>query len=113
MPETLKLMDLAQRIDFLEAHLKWVQRVLEAYGIRGVWFSPAKAAALLGISRDRIMTEIDNAEEMRALNKRGDLIYGTHYRNIQDPNSENATWQVHVIKFEEMLAIPPDQRKVP
>jgi len=112
MADKLKLIDLAQRIEFLEAHLQWMQRVLESYGIRGVWLSPARAAALLGVSRDRIMAEIETAESMRVLNKRGDLIYGVHYRNIQDPNSENATWQVHVIKFEEVLAIPPDQRKV-
>jgi len=77
-----------------------------------MWLWPAKAAALLGVSRDRIMNEIETAELMRILKKRGDVIYGTHYRNIQNPNSENATWQVHVLKFEEVLAIPPDQRKV-
>jgi hypothetical protein len=34
----------AQRLERLEVQQTWVARVLETYGIRGVWLSPAKAA---------------------------------------------------------------------
>jgi len=107
-----KRVDLSKRVEILEAQQQWVNQVLGTYGIRGSWLSPAKAAELLGISRDRIMAEIDRAENMRALGKRGDLIYGVQYRNIQDPEVEQPTWQVHVIEFGYVLTIPPDQRKI-
>jgi len=108
----LNLVELSKRLTVLEAQQQWVQRVLETYGIKGLWLSPTKASPLLGVSRDRILAEIERAERMQALGKRGDLTYGTHYRNIQDPEVAQPTWQVHVAAFEQVLAIPPDQRKV-
>lgn len=102
-----------QRLERLEIQHKWVARVLEAYGIRGVWLSPAKAAPLLGVGRDRIVAEIERAEQARALGQPSDLRYGHDYRNIQDPAlSEKATWQVNVTGFDRVLAIPPDERKI-
>lgn len=94
------------------ARVEWIERVFETYGIRGPWLSPAKASSLLGISRDRIMSEIERAEAMRALGKSSDLIYGTHYRNIQDPTVEQPTWQIHAANFDQVMAIPPDRRRV-
>jgi hypothetical protein len=108
----LNLAELHQRLSLLEAQQQWVQRVLETYGIKGLWLSPGKASPLLGVSRDRIIAEIERAERMRATHKRGDLTYGVHYRNIQDPDSSTPTWQIHILKFEMILAIPPDQRKI-
>ena len=96
----------------LEERQRWVERVFETYGIKGLWLSPGKAAPLLGVSRDRIMTEIDRAEQMRIAGKAGDAVYGTHYRNIQDPDVGQPTWQIHVANFDAVLVIPPDQRKV-
>jgi len=96
----------------LEERQRWLERVFEAYGIKGLWLSPAKAAPLLGISRDRIMSEIERGERMRITGKKSDLIYNIHYRNIQDPEVEQPTWQVHVANFDQILAIPPEQRKV-
>nr|WP_290223998.1 hypothetical protein [Trichocoleus desertorum] len=112
MTAKLTLAELNQRLEIVEAQQQWFSRVLETYGIRGLWLSPGKAAPLLGVSRDRIMAEIERAERMRATNQKGDLIYGAHYRNIGDPESELPTWQVHVAEFEKLLAIPPDQRKL-
>lgn len=117
MPRTIA--ELEQRLILLETFCKqlearqqWVERIFEAYGVRGLWLSPGQAAPLLGISRDRIMTEIDRAEQRRISGGRGDLTYGIHYRNIQDPDAGKAAWQVHVAKFDEVLVIPPDRRRV-
>ncbi|MGF1499263.1 MAG: hypothetical protein ACFB8W_20920, partial [Elainellaceae cyanobacterium] len=73
----LNLVELSKRLTVLEAQQQWVQRVLETYGIKGLWLSPGKASPLLGVSRDRILAEIERAERMRASGKRGDLTYGT------------------------------------
>lgn len=115
----MNLAELAAKIKQLEADHKqleerqrWIERVFESYGIRGLWLSPAKAAPLLGVSADRIMTEIDRAESLRANGRQGDVRYGQHYRNIQDLESNKATWQVHVANFDAVLAIPPDRRKL-
>ncbi|NJL50072.1 MAG: hypothetical protein HC929_25115 [Leptolyngbyaceae cyanobacterium SM2_5_2] len=35
--------------------------------------------------------------------------YGIHYRNIQDPEVGQPTWQIHVAAFDRVLAIPPEQ----
>jgi len=107
----LNLVDLDKRLSLLEAQQQWVYRVLETYGIKGLWLSSGKASPLLGISRDRILSEIERAERMRALCKRGDVNYGIHYRNIQDPEVGQPTWQVRVAAFDQVLAIPPEQRK--
>lgn len=44
----LNLAELHQRLSLLEAQQEWVQRVLETYGIKGLWLSPRKASPLLG-----------------------------------------------------------------
>ena len=112
MMTKLTLSEAFKRLEILEAQQQWFSRVLETYGIRGLWLSPGKAAPLLGVSRDRVMAEIERAERMRANSQKGDLVYGTHYRNIGDPELEQPTWQVHVVEFEKLLAIPPDERKI-
>lgn len=95
-----------------EKRLSWIERVFESYGIRGLWLSPEKAAPLLGISRDRIMLELSRAENARANHRKSDLVYGTHYRNIQDVMGDRPSWQVQVASFDKILQIPPEQRKV-
>lgn len=104
--------DLLKRVAILETQQQWINRVLESQGIRGSWLSPKEASPLLGVSRDRIIAEIERAEKLRTFNKKGDLTYGKHYRNIQDPEAERPTWQVHVAEFDRVLAIPPDERKL-
>jgi hypothetical protein len=111
----LKLSDLAEKIAQLEVTQSWMQQLLETQGIKGPWLSPAKAAAIIGVSRDRLMDEIEAAERLRAQGKKGDLIYGIHYRNIaniHDPDVDSSTWQIHFVKFADIMTIPPDQRKV-
>lgn len=103
---------LEQRLKTLEAEHAWIRQMLEAFGLEGPWLSPAKAATALGLSRDRIMDEIELAEQYRIKNKRGDVVYGRHYRNIQNPlTSVKAAWQVNVVEFQKVLEIPPDERR--
>lgn len=105
--------ELLKRIEALETELQWMRQMLELCGIRGPWFSPQKTSALLGISRSRVMLEIEMAEKRRALNKPSDAVYGVHYRNIQHPTeSIHATWQVNIFEFDKLLSIPPDARKL-
>lgn len=95
----------------IEARLAWFEKIFKSLvGVSGPWLSPAKAGALLGVSRDRIMDEINLAEQMRASKKRWDVAYGTHYRTIQGLDSEAPTWQINVQAFEQILNCPPDQR---
>ncbi|MDA0267517.1 MAG: hypothetical protein O2890_04230 [Cyanobacteria bacterium] len=102
-----------QRLARVENQQLWMNRVLESYGIRGTWLSPAKAAPLLGVGRDRIVAEVERAEQARVLGQPSDLRYGHDYRNVQDPAlSEKPTWQINVTGFDRVLAIPPDERKV-
>jgi hypothetical protein len=104
--------ELERRLARLETQQRWINRVLEAYGIKGLWLSPAKAASLLGVGRDRLISEIERAEYARANRKPSDLHYGTHYRNIQDPKeSAKPTWQVHIAEFDKIISLPPDERK--
>ncbi len=113
--EQLTLSKLAAEIEQLKAEQQWMKQVLETQGVKGPWLSPPKAAPLLGISHDRIMSELEAAESLRALGKRSDLIYGIHYRNIanvHNPETKYSTWQVHLVKLSEILMIPPDQRRL-
>jgi|SRR5579885_2574366 len=106
-----ELQESQTRLNVLEAELEWFKRMFKSLvGVSGPWLSPAKAGALLGVSRDRIMDEINLAEQMRASNKRWDVVYGTHYRTIQGLESEAPTWQINVQAFEQILNCPPDQR---
>lgn len=103
---------LHKQLQQLRELVSWQGRILEAHGVPGPWLSPAKAAPLLGVSRDRVMDEIRLAEQLRLNGKKSDLSYGVHYRNIGMADSQSPTWQVHLGKFGELLAIPPEQRKV-
>lgn len=99
-------------LEELQHRVEWLESVLLAYGISGPWLSPAKAAKILGFSRDKIIDEIHAAEKARATGKRSDLIYGTHYRNIASPESMEPTWQVNVTQFSKVVGgTPPESRK--
>lgn len=104
--------ELVQRIVRIEVEQTWMRRVFSAYGINGLWVSPEQAGKLINISRDRIMREIRRAEEMRIEKKKADMILGVHYRNIQDPEASQPTWQVNVEEFEKILMIAPENRRI-
>lgn len=107
------LSDLHAKLQLLETNLQYLNRSLRAYGLPiGLWLSPSKAAIVLGISGDRIKREIQRAEQQRATGKKGDLVYGKHYRNDQDPEAIDPTWKVNIIEFSEFLKIPPDDRQL-
>ncbi|MBE9178653.1 hypothetical protein IQ268_08780 [Oculatella sp. LEGE 06141] len=106
--------ELNQRLALLEAQQEWITAILQAYGIQGVWLSPGKAASILGVTRDRIMGEIRRAERLRAVRKRGDCLYDVHYRDDRDPEEGvEPVWKANIIEFRKLLAIPPDERKLP
>lgn len=99
----------------LQADVEWMRSLLEAQGVNGPWLTPNEAAAILGISRDRIMDEIDAAEYARINRKKSDLTYGEHYFNAQNPHDtkiQRPTWKVHLQKFGAVLKLPPDQRRI-
>ena len=102
--------DLPQKIVEIEARQQWLENVLATCGVTGPWCSPNEASKLLGVSRDRIMDEIRDAENARATRKKSDLCYGIHYRNVQQATGDRPTWQICIPKFAEIMAIPPDER---
>lgn len=108
----LTLQHLVERVEPLEEMVAWMGEVLATQNISGPWVSPEVAARLLCVSRDRVMAEITAAENQRANEQQSDLTYGTHYRNIQDPQASRPTWQVNFVKFGEVLQIPPDRRRL-
>lgn len=98
-------------LEALKAKVDWMEQILKANGVEGPWLTPPRAAPILGVSRDKILAEIKNAEYRRANRKPSDLTYGTHYRNVADPGAEVPAWQVHITEFAEFLKIPPEERK--
>lgn len=113
IPQAKTLVELTRKLAVLEAQQEWVTAVLQAYGIQGVWLSPAKAASILNVSRDRLMGEIHRAERLRVKKKKGDCLYDVHYRDDRDPEEGvEPVWKVNIIEFRKLLAIPPDERKV-
>jgi hypothetical protein len=99
----------------LQADIAWMRGILEAQGVNGPWLTPNEVASILGISRDRIMDEINAAEYARINRKKSDLTYGEHYRNVQNPHDtkiKRPTWQVHLQKFGQIIKLPPEKRAI-
>jgi hypothetical protein len=97
----------------LKADIEWMRELLAAQGVNGPWLTPNEAAPILGISRDRIMDEIEAAEYARINRKKSDLIYSEHYFNAQNPHDtkiQRATWKIHFQKFGKVIQLPPEQR---
>jgi len=107
-----KLNDLEAKCNLLEAERDFLRSILRAFGIEGHWLSPAKAAILLGSSRDRIMSDIETAELLRMQKRKSDLEYGVHYRNDRATTSEQPTWKVNILEYPKVFKIPPEQRKM-
>lgn len=104
------LADLYRRLELLEQQQRLYIRVLESYGIRGPWLSPADAAPLLGVSADWIKDQIAIAEQYRSSQKDCKLSHGRHYRNLQSQGTTKPSWQVHLFEFDSWIAIPHDER---
>jgi|GEM_PF-849605 len=111
MAKQLNLQSLLSRIEQQDETIAWMRQVLATQQIDGPWVSPDVAATLLCVSRHRVMNEIQSAEVQRANRQSGDLAYGQHYRNVQDPIASRPTWQVNFVEFKKILDIPPDRRK--
>ncbi|MBW4619297.1 MAG: hypothetical protein KME17_08050 [Cyanosarcina radialis HA8281-LM2] len=100
-------MSIEQRVRVLEQKVEWMSQILSAHSIDGPWLSPAKAAAILGVSRHRLIEEIQQAQ----LEKNTDLKCGIHYRHKGKVGAVRPSWQVNVVEFAKLLAIPPQHRK--
>jgi hypothetical protein len=106
------LEEMKLRVSKAEATSQLALVVMAAHGIRSQWLSPSKAAIILSTNKKRLYEEIESAERLRVQKKKGDCTYGVHYRNDQTVNSSEPTWKVNVLTFGDVLAIPPDQRKL-
>lgn len=107
-----RLNQLEQKYSLLEAERDFLRSILRTFGIEGHWLSPAKAAILIGSSRDRIMSDIETAELLRMQGKKSDLEYGVHYRNDRATTSDQPTWKVNILEYPKVFKIPPEQRRV-
>lgn len=102
------MVELTKKIEELEQRLNWQSQVLAAHGICQ-WANLSDAASLLSVPQTFLKTEIENAENARLQHKKSDCIYGIHYRNIQ--HGENRRFQINLMEFSKLLAIPPEQRQ--
>jgi hypothetical protein len=91
----------------LEQKVEWMSQILAARSIEGAWLSPAKAAAILGVSRHRLMEEIQQVQ----LQKNSDLKCGIHYRHKGKAGAVRPNWQVNAVEFAKVLTIPPQHRQ--
>ncbi|PSB00837.1 hypothetical protein [Merismopedia glauca] len=98
---------LEKRIQVLEQKIEWMSQILAAHRIDGPWLSPAKAAPILGVSRQHLIAEIQQAQ----LQKNSDLKCGIHYRHKGKAGAIRPSWQINVVEFAKVLAIPPQYRK--
>lgn len=96
-----------RRIKALEQQVAELQQLLESQGI-SIWQSPAKAAPVLGVSRDFLIQQI---KKSRLNPRHSDLKNGIHYRSAASPGAIRPTWQINVIRFQEILAIPAEKRR--
>lgn len=90
-----------------------MRMIVGTVGIDGPWVSPAIAGTVFGRSRERVMADINLAEQLRNGKKQQvNFIYGVHYRNDQTHDSGQPTWKVNLLKYSEYTRIPPDQIRV-
>lgn len=105
--------NLKEQQRLMREQLEWLKLLLQVQGVNGPWVSPQVAATAIGRSRDRIILDIQTAEEWRTmLGKSWNLVYGKHYRNDQGMDAKQATWKVNLLEYYEFTLIPPDQLKV-
>jgi hypothetical protein len=96
----LKILEIEARVKLLEA----------ATGISGPWLTPAQAAKILPIGRDRILSEIQAAEQKRSARQTADLMYGIHYFNTSDAGDRHS-WKIHCTEFWAIVQKPAEERK--
>jgi hypothetical protein len=99
--------ELPLKVQELEARLKLIEA---ATGISGPWLTPAQAAKILPIGRDRILAEIQTAEQKRGARKTPDLAYGQHYFNTSDAG-DRPSWKIHCTEFWAIVRKPAEERE--
>jgi hypothetical protein len=114
LPEVVnKLLSLTSRVEFIERYLK----------VSGEWLTPAQAAEVMPLSKERILQEIRIAEQRRIGHRKCDLIYGIHYYNtlfpfdhvpgeglVENEEKSRARWMVHRDRFWEVVQKPIEER---
>jgi crotonobetainyl-CoA:carnitine CoA-transferase CaiB-like acyl-CoA transferase len=102
---------ITDEVESLKNQVSHLTRIVEACGLPiSPWLTPAEAAKILGISRDRLITEIQQAEQARLGRSKYPFIYGKHYRNIADANGNRPTWQINLAQAEQYFRLPPELR---
>jgi hypothetical protein len=95
----LKILEIEARVKLLEA----------VTGVHGPWLTPNQATKVLPIGRDRILVEIQAAEQKRGARKTPDLVYGVHYFNTSD-SGERPSWKIHCTEFWAIVQKPAEER---
>lgn len=102
---------ITEEVASLKTQVSHLTKIFEACGLPiSPWLTPAEAAKILGISRDRLITEIQQAEQARLRRQKYPFTYGKHYRNIADANGHRPTWQLNLGQAELYFRLPPEQR---
>lgn len=68
------------------------------------WVTPGELAKLVGMSRPRIVQEINKAELDLSLRKEPKLVRGEHYYNAARSSSIKPSWRINKDKFIEAIA---------
>jgi len=102
-----------EKIRQLEERLSWLETLIKTFGLPvGRWLPPTEAAKIIGCQRDKVVAEIEAAEEIRLKGGKPDLVYGVHYKNIARVNSSRDYWVVNAIEFGKVFGgTPPEKRK--
>lgn len=103
---------LKEQQKLLAEQVEWMRLCLKMVGVEGPWVSPQVAGMATGRSRDRVLADIQMAEEWRCHGRKWHLTYGKHYRNDQTPTATQPTWKVHLLEYAEFCKVPPDQIRV-
>ena len=102
---------ITDEVESLKTQVSHLTKIFEACGLPiSPWLSPAESAKILGLSRDRLIAEIQLAEQARLGRRKHPFIYGKHYRNIADANGNRPTWQLNPGQAEHYFRLPPEQR---
>lgn len=107
---TTKITILEGEVEDLKRQLSLLADLLESLGLQP-WLAPGQAAAFLGVSRDSLVRDIRQAEELRQSGQKSDFYFGIHYRQKR-ANAKVPRWQVNVLRWREVMAIVPEQRTI-
>ena len=77
-------------------------------GVTDFWVPLQDVESYLGVPYRKLYDEIRLAED----GKLKDMRYGEHYRNDAQLGAKRAVWKVNLPKYQELLKIPPEHRRL-